>query len=40
MAELSDAFVMLPGGFGTYEEFMEIGHLGRNSASTTSRAGS
>ena len=23
MAELSDAFVMLPGGFGTYEEFME-----------------
>jgi uncharacterized protein (TIGR00730 family) len=23
MAELADAFVMLPGGFGTYEEFME-----------------
>ncbi len=23
MAELSDVFVMLPGGFGTYEEFME-----------------
>jgi hypothetical protein len=23
MAELSDAFVMLPGGFGTLEEFME-----------------
>lgn len=23
MAELSDAFVMLPGGFGTVEEFME-----------------
>jgi uncharacterized protein (TIGR00730 family) len=23
MAELSDAFIMLPGGFGTYEEFME-----------------
>ena len=23
MADLSDAFVMLPGGFGTYEEFME-----------------
>jgi hypothetical protein len=23
MAELSDGFVMLPGGFGTYEEFME-----------------
>ena len=23
MAELSDAFVMLPGGFGTWEEFME-----------------
>ncbi len=23
MAELSDAVVMLPGGFGTYEEFME-----------------
>lgn len=23
MAELSDAFVMAPGGFGTYEEFME-----------------
>ena len=23
MSELSDAFVMLPGGFGTYEEFME-----------------
>jgi hypothetical protein len=23
MAALSDAFVMLPGGFGTYEEFME-----------------
>ena len=23
MAELSDSFVMLPGGFGTYEEFME-----------------
>ena len=23
MAELSDAFVMLPGGFGTCEEFME-----------------
>jgi uncharacterized protein (TIGR00730 family) len=22
-AELSDAFVMLPGGFGTFEEFME-----------------
>jgi len=28
MSELSDAFVMLPGGFGTYEEFMESGHLG------------
>jgi uncharacterized protein (TIGR00730 family) len=24
MAELSDAFIMLPGGFGTYEEFMEV----------------
>jgi uncharacterized protein (TIGR00730 family) len=23
MAELSDGFIMLPGGFGTYEEFME-----------------
>ncbi|HEX4127233.1 MAG TPA: TIGR00730 family Rossman fold protein [Acidimicrobiales bacterium] len=23
MSELSDGFVMLPGGFGTYEEFME-----------------
>jgi uncharacterized protein (TIGR00730 family) len=23
MADLADAFVMLPGGFGTYEEFME-----------------
>lgn len=23
MSELADAFVMLPGGFGTYEEFME-----------------
>jgi uncharacterized protein (TIGR00730 family) len=23
MAEMSDAFIMLPGGFGTYEEFME-----------------
>ena len=23
MAELSDAFVMMPGGFGTFEEFME-----------------
>jgi uncharacterized protein (TIGR00730 family) len=23
MSQLSDAFVMLPGGFGTYEEFME-----------------
>ena len=23
MAELSDAFVMLPGGFGAFEEFME-----------------
>jgi uncharacterized protein (TIGR00730 family) len=23
MAELSDTFIMLPGGFGTYEEFME-----------------
>jgi hypothetical protein len=23
MSELSDCFVMLPGGFGTYEEFME-----------------
>jgi uncharacterized protein (TIGR00730 family) len=23
MAELADAFVMLPGGFGTWEEFME-----------------
>jgi uncharacterized protein (TIGR00730 family) len=23
MSELSDAFLMLPGGFGTYEEFME-----------------
>ena len=23
MSELSDSFVMLPGGFGTYEEFME-----------------
>jgi uncharacterized protein (TIGR00730 family) len=23
MSEMSDAFVMLPGGFGTYEEFME-----------------
>jgi hypothetical protein len=31
MSELSDAFVMLPGGFGTYEEFMESvtwAHLG------------
>ncbi len=31
MAELSDAFVMLPGGFGTCEEFMESvtwAHLG------------
>jgi uncharacterized protein (TIGR00730 family) len=31
MAELSDAFIMLPGGFGTYEEFMEAvtwAHLG------------
>lgn len=24
MAELSDAFVALPGGFGTYEEFFEV----------------
>ena len=24
MAELADAFVMLPGGFGTYEEFCEV----------------
>jgi uncharacterized protein (TIGR00730 family) len=24
MAELSDAVIMLPGGFGTYEEFMEV----------------
>ena len=24
MAELSDAFVALPGGFGTFEEFFEI----------------
>lgn len=24
MADLSDAFVMLPGGFGTFEEFCEI----------------
>ncbi len=24
MSELADAFVMLPGGFGTYEEFMEV----------------
>ena len=24
MAELSDAFVMLPGGFGTFEEFCEV----------------
>ncbi len=23
MADLSDSFVMMPGGFGTYEEFME-----------------
>jgi uncharacterized protein (TIGR00730 family) len=23
MSSLSDAFVMLPGGFGTYEEFLE-----------------
>jgi hypothetical protein len=23
MSDLSDAFIMLPGGFGTYEEFME-----------------
>jgi uncharacterized protein (TIGR00730 family) len=23
MADLSDAFIMLPGGFGTYDEFME-----------------
>jgi uncharacterized protein (TIGR00730 family) len=23
MAELSDAFVMLPGGFGTFEKFLE-----------------
>ena len=31
MAELSDAVIMLPGGFGTCEEFMESvtwGHLG------------
>jgi uncharacterized protein (TIGR00730 family) len=24
MADLADAFVMLPGGFGTYEEFCEV----------------
>lgn len=24
MAELSDAFVMMPGGFGTFEEFCEV----------------
>src|SRR5687767_766568 len=24
MADLSDAFVALPGGFGTYEEFFEV----------------
>ena len=24
MADLSDAFVMLPGGFGTFEEFCEV----------------
>jgi uncharacterized protein (TIGR00730 family) len=24
MAELSDAFIALPGGFGTFEEFFEI----------------
>src|SRR4029079_19324957 len=31
MADLADAFVMLPGGFGTYEEFCEVltwGQLG------------
>lgn len=31
MAELSDAFIALPGGFGTYEEFCEVltwGQLG------------
>jgi uncharacterized protein (TIGR00730 family) len=34
MAELSDAVIMLPGGFGTCEEFMESvtwGHLGIHS---------
>ena len=33
MEERSDAFVMTPGGIGTYEEFMEIltlRHLGRH----------
>jgi uncharacterized protein (TIGR00730 family) len=29
MAELADAFLMLPGGFGTYEEFMEVATWGQ-----------
>jgi uncharacterized protein (TIGR00730 family) len=37
MTELADAFVMLPGGFGTFEEFMEVAH-GANSASMRNRA--
>jgi predicted Rossmann-fold nucleotide-binding protein len=27
MADLSDAFVALPGGFGTLEEFCEVGDV-------------
>ena len=46
MSELSDAFVMLPGGFGTYEEFMEsvtwaqLGIHDKPAASSTSTASS
>ena len=39
MAELSDAFVMLPGGFGTFERIHGGGHMAPTSPSMKSRVG-
>ena len=33
MSELADAFIALPGGYGTFEELFEITHLGADWAS-------
>lgn len=38
MAELSDGFIALPGGFGTLEEFVEVLTHGPSSACTRNHA--